>query len=165
MKFRRPTEEPEIPTASMADIAFLLIVFFMLTTVFAETRGINFAVPPPDPQEQQSDKPEEAIHLRILPDGQVLADNKPMSRANLIEELGGYIVPKLTRNAEKPILVTAEKQSPYGAFVEIYDALRIIENELKESGELPPQNSLKVSIPSLKEIEELKARFGEDIFG
>ena len=36
MKLRRPKDEPEIPTASMADIAFLLIVFFMLTSHFIE---------------------------------------------------------------------------------------------------------------------------------
>ena len=31
---RRSTEMPDIPTASTADIAFLLILFFMVTTVF-----------------------------------------------------------------------------------------------------------------------------------
>ena len=33
MKLKRRAEEPEIPTSSMADIAFLLIIFFMVTTV------------------------------------------------------------------------------------------------------------------------------------
>ena len=47
----------------------------------------------------------------------------------------------------------------------VYDALRITEDEAKEEGILPLRNSLKVSIPSLKEIEELKAQFGADIFG
>lgn len=34
-----------IPTASMADIAFLLIIFFMLTTVFRKERGQKIALP------------------------------------------------------------------------------------------------------------------------
>jgi biopolymer transport protein ExbD len=34
---RRLTERPDIPTASTADIAFLLILFFMVTTVFRAT--------------------------------------------------------------------------------------------------------------------------------
>ncbi len=34
MKLRKKKDETEIPTASMADIAFLLIVFFMITTKF-----------------------------------------------------------------------------------------------------------------------------------
>ena len=165
MKFRRPREEAEIPTASMADIAFLLIVFFMLTTVFAETRGINFQVPPPDPDAEAASEREEAVHIKIAPDGTIIVDETPIDRARINSELASYLLPKLRSWPEKPILVTADKASPYGAFVEVYDALRTTEKEAKEEGVVPPANSLKVSIPSLKEIEDLKARFGADIFG
>ena len=34
MRFKRGTVNDEIPTASMADIAFLLIIYFMVTTTF-----------------------------------------------------------------------------------------------------------------------------------
>jgi len=165
VKFRRKAEEAEIPTASMADIAFLLIVFFMVTTVFAETRGINFSVPPRDAEQEQASEGEEAVHIKITADGHIEVDKEPMERARLDEDLAAYLIPKLRNWPEKPILVTAEKSSPYGAFVEVYDALRITENEAKKDGIVPPANSLKISIPSLKEIEELKARFGADIFG
>ena len=40
MKVSKKKTEPEIPTASMADIAFLLIVFFMITSVFSVARGM-----------------------------------------------------------------------------------------------------------------------------
>ena len=43
MKLReRIRSGAEIPTSSMADIAFLLIIFFMLTAVFATTEGLQF---------------------------------------------------------------------------------------------------------------------------
>ncbi len=45
MKFKRGQVDDEIPTASMADIAFLLIIYFMVTTTFAATRGIDFSLP------------------------------------------------------------------------------------------------------------------------
>ena len=48
MKVDKKKSEPEIPTASMADIAFLLIVFFMITSVFSVTRGIEFQLPKND---------------------------------------------------------------------------------------------------------------------
>lgn len=38
---KREARAAEIPTASMADIAFLLIIFFMLTTVFATEKGLQ----------------------------------------------------------------------------------------------------------------------------
>ena len=34
-----------VPTASMADIAFLLLVFFMVSTVFVRFRGIPVTLP------------------------------------------------------------------------------------------------------------------------
>jgi biopolymer transport protein ExbD len=40
----------EIPTSSMADIAFLLLVFFLVTTVFDEERGLP-TQPLPQPEQ------------------------------------------------------------------------------------------------------------------
>ena len=37
---------PEIPTASMADIAFLLIVFFLVTTTMNRDKGLSLHLPP-----------------------------------------------------------------------------------------------------------------------
>ena len=36
----------EIPTASMADIAFLLIVFFLVTTTMNQDKGLSLHLPP-----------------------------------------------------------------------------------------------------------------------
>ncbi len=42
-KKKRP--EPEIPSASMSDIAFLLLIFFMVSTVFVKEKGLKVALP------------------------------------------------------------------------------------------------------------------------
>ena len=42
---RKARVSEEIPTASMADIAFLLLVFFLVTTVFSEERGLGIVLP------------------------------------------------------------------------------------------------------------------------
>jgi biopolymer transport protein ExbD len=41
-----------IPTSSMADIAFLLIIFFMVTAVFSATKGLEMRLPPDDEEDQ-----------------------------------------------------------------------------------------------------------------
>jgi len=42
---RKARVSDEIPTASMADIAFLLLIFFLVTTVFSEERGLGIVLP------------------------------------------------------------------------------------------------------------------------
>lgn len=46
MRFERTIGVPsKIPTASMADIAFLLLIFFMATTIFKLEEGLNVQLP------------------------------------------------------------------------------------------------------------------------
>ena len=49
-----PRSTPEIPNASMADIAFLLLTFFLVTTTIANDRGLSLILPPP-PEAQQEE--------------------------------------------------------------------------------------------------------------
>ena len=63
---RRPQPEAEIPTASMADIAFLLIVFFMVSTTLLEEKGLPLVLPESG---QQKKVPSKAW---LLQDGQVI---------------------------------------------------------------------------------------------
>lgn len=58
----------EINASSQADIAFLLLVFFLVTTSMSVDQGLNRTLPPPpDPnQEQNSDKINERNVLIVL---------------------------------------------------------------------------------------------------
>jgi biopolymer transport protein ExbD len=64
-KKNRPTGE--IPTSSMADIAFLLLVFFLVTTVFDEERGCASCCP--RRQEEVEVSQNNILHLMIQPNG------------------------------------------------------------------------------------------------
>jgi biopolymer transport protein ExbD len=50
-----PRATPEIPNASMADIAFLLLTFFLVTTTIANDKGLSLILPPP-PEAQQEEE-------------------------------------------------------------------------------------------------------------
>lgn len=137
-RLRKPVE---IPTSSMADIAFLLIVFFMLTAVFASNTGLQFQYPKDDPEDTNV-QPEEAIHIKILGEGQFVVDRVSMS----IEEVGGYVQSKMQQNEDKPVIIQTEPNVPYFVMVDVFDLLK----------QLEVQN---VSIPTEAEIERWR-QFG-----
>ncbi len=59
----------EIPSSSMADIAFLLLVFFLVTTVFPKDRGLRIVLP--EQAEEVEISQRNILHINIMPDGLV----------------------------------------------------------------------------------------------
>ena len=129
MRLKRPEADPEIPTSSMADIAFLLIVYFMLTTTFAATRGLDFALPKDDDSPPVIEK-EDSVLIEIQGSGQVIVDQKPMEIGPEILE---YLEPKLVNNPKKPVIIKPDAQAPYGYMVAVFDVLR--QGKIQELGE------------------------------
>jgi len=119
MRLRKAMAETEIPTSSMADVSFLLIIFFMITATFAATRGLDLTLPENDDRPREID-PVESVLVVAQRDGGLRVDGRPMA----LDELLDYLRPKLTRNPDKPVIVTTEPDAPYGAMVTVLDELR-----------------------------------------
>lgn len=151
-------EEPEISTASMADIAFLLIVFFMVTTVFSATKGLDFKLPSDDDSNQPAEA-EEAISFKVIEDGSFLMDGKPAVR----EDIMPYIGPKLERWPDKPIIIYTRAQAPYSSMVTVYDELMRTKKK-PEQGGLGRTKPPNISIPTYREIQEYERVFGYNPF-
>ena len=119
MKLKRNLPGAEVPTSSMADIAFLLIIFFMLTAVYSTTRGLDFGLPKDDPEDLNV-KAEESIHIIVRGIGNYTVDRRPAT----LEEVGGYIQTKMAQNPKKPVIVQTEPDVPYGATIDVLDLCR-----------------------------------------
>ena len=59
----------EIPSAGMADIAFLLLIFFLVTTIFPRDRGLQLVLPEEGEEVEVPD--ENVLHLGVRIDGVV----------------------------------------------------------------------------------------------
>ncbi len=141
MKLSREPVSDEIPTSSMADIAFLLIIYFMVTTTFAATRGLDFSLPKEDDSQPLVEK-EESVLIEIQPGGVLLVDQKQMPLTEILE----YLKPKLERNPMKPVIIRPNENSEYGFMVDVFDELRQAEAKIG----IQIKN---VSIPTQREIE------------
>ena len=141
MKMKRDAPDDEIPTSSMADIAFLLIIYFMVTTTFTATRGLDFALPDDDDSPPVVEK-QESVLIEILPSGETVVDQKPMP----VSEILDYLKPKLDVNPKKPVIIRPDPASEYKHMVTVLDELR----QAKEKG---IKEDIAISIPTQREIE------------
>jgi biopolymer transport protein ExbD len=121
MKVPRRKVAAEIPTASMADIAFLLIIFFMLTAAFAAIKGINFGLPPDDPKQIVNVRPEQALHIRVLGPSDYRLNDQPIR----IEDLGPAIKGRIEQNKNTPVIIDTEPEAPFEAMIAAFDEAKL----------------------------------------
>ena len=154
MKLRRKLQEAEIPTSSMADIAFLLIIFFMVTSVFSATKGLDFKLPKDDDDNKPAEE-EESVFIKIAPDGSFTVDCQPMKLDGVLD----YLAPKLTRDAQKPVILYSDPYAPYQAMVDIYDVLSSAEGD--ENYGFKVKN---ISVPTQSDVNDYIELFGINPF-
>lgn len=78
--FAKPRHQvPGLNTTSTADISFMLLIFFLVTTNMDVDKGLTRQLPPPDKQEQQVSQVEKGtlMTLTIIKDNALLVDGKP----------------------------------------------------------------------------------------
>jgi biopolymer transport protein ExbD len=71
-KDKRPS--PTIPTSSMGDIVFLLLIFFMTTTIFKHEEGLEVNLPRAEASKKQ--KSEQLAHIWIDQKGRISINDK-----------------------------------------------------------------------------------------
>jgi biopolymer transport protein ExbD len=77
---------PEIPTASMADIAFMLLIFFLVATTMDVDSGLSRTLPPmPEDEPEQEDRIRERniFTVRVNAQDQLLVEGQPADVRNL----------------------------------------------------------------------------------
>ena len=119
MRIRRQEVSSEIPTASMADVAFLLIIFFLVASFYSVTRGIQFSLPKNE-EEALTAEPEAAVLIEVGSDGTLTVDGRPMA----LGEVQAYLRPKLERNPTKSVILQTSLDAPYHAMTDVFDELR-----------------------------------------
>jgi len=116
---KRGIRQVEIPSASMADIAFLLLIFFMVATTIDTDKGIGLILPP------EGDTPIEIAKKNITtividPHGSVLIDNKEVD----IRSIKGISENLILNNPKIIFSVKAHPRCRYDKYVAVLDQLK-----------------------------------------
>jgi biopolymer transport protein ExbD len=128
----------EINAGSMADIAFLLLIFFLVTTTIAEDKGILVKLPPWSDEEPDITKLKERNVYSVLvnANNQLLVREEPMRLANLRENAKEFISnPRRMENmAENPknaiISLKNDRGTNYETYLAVYNELKGAYDEL-----------------------------------
>jgi biopolymer transport protein ExbD len=115
----------EIPTASMADIAFLLLIFFLVTTVFPKDKGLEVVLPAEGEEVAVSQK--NILHMIIQPNGIV---ELKRGESTSIQQVPPDRIENIWRQevTSNPNLIAAVKthpDTPHRYMIDVLDALQL----------------------------------------
>jgi biopolymer transport protein ExbD len=109
-----------VSAASMSDIAFLLLIFFLVTTIFAVEEGIPLILPGKQ-STQTKVKRKDLLIIETHANNSIVIEKEviPLSR------LRGFVERKLNENEKLIVVVESHPDSDYGLMIDILDELRL----------------------------------------
>jgi biopolymer transport protein ExbD len=115
----------EIPSSSMADIAFLLLIFFLVSTTFPKDKGLAVVLPESGAEVAVSQR--NVLHIHVLANGTV---NLRRGESENISTITAREVEAIWRTevAQNPNLIAAVKTHPEAAhryMIAVLDALQL----------------------------------------
>jgi biopolymer transport protein ExbD len=106
--------KPVINIASLVDVLFLLLIFFMVTSAFVEQPNIKLELPATRHSEVSKI---DRVVLTLARDGQLFLQDKPVDKKNLEKELRRVILD----TGDEVLVLKADKMVPYGDVVDVMD--------------------------------------------
>ena len=123
--FERKTKASStIPSSSMADIAFLLLIFFMVTTVFQNERERPIQWPSAAATEQIDEKRDNILYVWLERNGDIWINDQLIP----MQDVASVVGPQWMQSGQRLIIsLRADAQVPY-RFVDL------VQEQLKRSG-------------------------------
>ncbi len=106
-----------IDISPLIDVVFILLIFFIVTTVFVEETGIDIEKPR---AATQKDLDKNSILLGITPEGKVFYGGNEIG-------VGGVrsVVSRLIRQQEQPVIIQADRLTPTETTIAVLDEAKI----------------------------------------
>ena len=120
MKFSRKTQlSSEIPTSSMPDIIFMLLIFFMVTTVLREYSGLPVNIPKAERIEKLKGKRHTA-HIWISKEGLVSINDRLFA----VQDVAKIMYEKRVSDPQLIVSLKADEEAKMELISSIHEELR-----------------------------------------
>ncbi|MFU8811770.1 MAG: ExbD/TolR family protein [Balneolaceae bacterium] len=136
-------EAPEINGSSLADIAFLLLIFFLVVTTIDVDTGIGLQLPPiPDDIEPPPIRERNLLNILVNERGMVLLDGEPsaisMVRERVMEFVDNNGVdPELSESPDDAVVsIQTNRQTPYNIYIDMLDEVMGAYNQLRNQASM-----------------------------
>lgn len=123
---RQSKVEDQIPTASMADIAFLLLVFFLTTTVFDEELGLQVVLPHRGDDAETEVNPNNLLFFLVQSDGSIVVrrGESPAEQRIAGRQVEGVMRDELAGNPNIIGVVQTSPDARYEAMIQVLDGIQ-----------------------------------------
>lgn len=156
---KRSSRDVEIPTSSMADISFLLLLFFLVTTTIDVDTGIGLVLPPPvEDTDIVKVKEDNLIKVLVNAAGDVLLNDELTSLPQIHE----IVANKLRANPKLIVSIKTDRDTPYRIYIAAMDEIKQAYNTLRE--EYSQQHfNLPLNQLSKEQLDEVREKVKQSI--
>ena len=129
---RRHREVPQLNTTSTADISFMLLVFFLVTSSMDSDKALGRRLPPVDkPQQEQQDiSRSNVLQIRLDADDRLFCNDQVVSHAELTRQVEAFVASRQTDRYM--IAVETDRATSYNAYFEMQDAVVHAYHQLRD---------------------------------
>lgn len=163
---KRERDEVEIPMSSLADIAFLLLIFFLVVTTIDVDTGIGLVLPPiPDDIEPPPVRERNLLKILVNAQGMVLLDDQPVSVTEVRDRVKEFVAnptndPNLSESPNDAIVsIKTDRRTPYSVYIDMLDEVMGAYAELRREASMNrfgvPYSALEENSVEQEEIKEL----------
>ena len=121
MKLRRTSseDEPSVNLTPLIDVVFILLIFFMVSTTFQRESEIKIELP--EASSEPVEEKEDVLEIVIDIEGHYFIDEQQVVNTEL-ETLKTAIQKFLGEQTEMPVVIRADRNTPYESVVRAMDA-------------------------------------------
>ncbi len=116
---RRTRVSEEIPASSLADIAFLLLIFFIATTIFDVEQGITLLLPGVGGKTSKVN-PKNVMRITTDAEGGIYIDGNPVTA----DQIEGMTRQRIAENPKTIVSIESHPDSRYNTMIIVLDEVK-----------------------------------------